>query len=140
MAGKNKMDGKERGALLTAWLIWVIVTNLFFGVYYLLFNNVIMGDYVYKSGLSNAPSGFFYAFGVIGLANVIFAAFLFKWKKWAFFALCGTAGVVFIMNMAIALNYLSGIQSTSAIAGSFLGLLGPVILYLLLRSKWSLLE
>ena len=52
------------------------------------------------------------------------------WKKWSFYALCASA--VF----AILLNFVVGF----GVAASFGGLADPIVLYLLIRSKWHLLN
>jgi len=46
-----------------------------------------------------------------------------------FFAFCRSAGVAFILNLIIGLGMIA-----------IFGLVGPVILYLILRSGWELLE
>ena len=51
------------------------------------------------------------------------------WKKWAFFAFCGIAGIAFVINLVIRGGF-----------SSILGLLGPIILYLIMRPKWDLFE
>jgi len=80
--------------------------------------------------LPTIPSWAIYVLGVGALLNVVFVIFLFMWKKWAFFALCGMAGIAFVINLV----------SGMGIVPSILGLAGVVILYLILRSKWDLLE
>lgn len=119
-----KEESKKRGTLLTIWLIWMLIANTGATLTYLLWNSAII------TAFPNAPSWMFYIYGILCLANVIFAVFLFMWKKWAFFAFCGIAGIAFILNLIIGLG----------IVASIFGLAGPVILYLILRPKWSLLE
>lgn len=67
---------------------------------------------------------------VIMLLNIVFAVYLLKWKKWAFWGFCITGVISFI-------------------AGVFFGvaphlivdeLIYPVIIYFLLRPQWHLLE
>jgi hypothetical protein len=114
---------KKRGVWLTGWLILMLITNFFTAVMYFVFNNAIMSVY------PNIDPAAGYIFGLIGLANFVFTIFLFKWKKWAFFAFCGSAIISFIMNVFIV-----------GFLGSILGLMGPVVLYLLMKSRWNLFE
>ncbi|NCO96528.1 MAG: hypothetical protein COY38_05245 [Candidatus Aenigmarchaeota archaeon CG_4_10_14_0_8_um_filter_37_24] len=115
---------KKRGGLLTAWLILMIIANSFTTLTYLFLNSLIIAAF------PNVPSSIFYIYGALELANVIFAIFLFKWKKWAFFAFCTSAVIIFIMNVSIGLSIFTAL----------FGLIGIVILYLILKPKWNLLE
>lgn len=114
---------KKRGGLLTAWLILMLIANAGTTVFYFLAGSLI------TTLLPTIPSWAPYVLGVMSLLNFVFTIFLFKWKKWAFFAFCGMAGIALVINIVIG----TGISS-------LFGLLGPVILYLLLRSKWNYLE
>ncbi len=115
---------KKRGALLTIWLAIMLILNIITALSYLLLNASIASFY------PGIPLWIFYLYGLLSLANAVFVIFLFKWKKWAFFAICASAAIIFIMNISV------GIKTTAAIAG----LLGPVILYLIMRPKWNLFE
>lgn len=117
------MTEKKRGTLLTIWLILMIIFN---GITFLLY----LGDGSFiTSILSKIPTWAIYTFGIFALLNLVFAIFLLMWKRWAFFALCGSAGLIFIINLIIG----TGISS-------LLGLIGPAILYLIMRPKWNLFE
>jgi len=120
----NGTTEKKRGALLTIWLILMLLANAGTALTYLLDGGFI------TAFLPTIPSWAIYTLGIFALLNVVFTIFLFMWKKWAFFAFCGSAGIIFVINVVIGI----GIVST------LLGLIGPVILYLILRSKWNLLE
>ena len=115
---------KKRGKLLTTWLIIMLAANAGTALTYLLWNSSIIDMY------PNVPPSIWYVYGILGLANVVFTVFLFMWKKWAFFAFCGMATLAFILNLIVGIG----------IIASIFGLAGPVILYLIIRSKWSLLE
>ena|SRR3989344_22311 len=120
----QKVEGKKRGKLLTFWLVLMLIANAGTALTYLLWNSSIITTY------PNVPSWIWYIYGLLGLANVVFTIFLFMWKKWSFFAFCGMAALTFILNLIVGLGIISAI----------FGLGGPVILYLIIRSKWSLLE
>ena len=111
---------KKRGALLTIWLVIMLIANLISAFSYL----------VLSSAIASAYPGIFYIYGLLSLANLAFVIFLFMWKRWPFYAFCGVAIISFIMNLAIGLG----------IANSLLGLAGPTILYLVMRPKWVLFE
>jgi len=114
---------KKRGGLLTAWLILMLIANAGTAAYYFLFGSLV------TALLPTIPFWAIYVLGVGSLLNFAFTIFLFKWKRWAFFAFCGMAGVVLVINIVIGMGI-----------SSLFGLLGPVILYLILRSKWNYLE
>jgi len=124
MPQPTQEEGKKRGVLLTAWLIFMLIANTGVTIYYFLFGPLIMAM------LPTIPSWVIYALGIGALLNVVFTIFLFKWKKWAFFACCGMALFAMVINVAVIRLGIT----------SILGLLGPVILWLLLRSKWNYLE
>jgi len=115
---------KKRGVLLTIWLVLMLIANFFTALSYLILNSTIASVY------PNVPSWIFYIYGLIGLANLAFVIFLFMWKRWAFYAFCGSAVIAFIIHLAIGLG----------IVAAIFGLAGPIILYLIMRSKWDLFE
>ena len=113
---------KERGALLSFWLVLMLLSNILVTIVYFFDSNFI-------SLMSDIPVWAVYILGVGAFLNVIFTIGLFAWKKWAFFAFCGMAGIAFVVNI---------INGVGVVA--ILGLISPAILYLILRPKWSLLE
>jgi hypothetical protein len=120
----QNIENKKRGKLLTFWLVLMLITNAGAALTYLIWNSSIIATY------PNVSSWIWYIYGLLGLANVVFTLFLFMWKKWAFFAFCGTTALAFVLNLIVGLGIIAAI----------FGLIGPVILYLLIRSKWGLLE
>ena len=120
----QKIESKKRGKLLTSWLVLMLIANTGTALTYLLWNSPVIATY------PNVQSWIWYIYGLLGLANVVFTIFLFMWKKWAFFAFCGITTLAFILNLIVGLGIIAAI----------FGLTGPIILYLIIRSKWSLLE
>jgi magnesium-transporting ATPase (P-type) len=118
------MTNKERGAALTIWLSLIAFFNL---VVVLAYWTSINGT----GSLSIYTNWSIWAVHVVGILvhfNIACVVFLFRWKKWAFFAFAGSVGIAFTLNyMVTGEMYLLGIAS-------------PAILYLLLRAKWHLLE
>lgn len=115
---------KKRGPVLTIWLIIMLLENANVALTYL-------GSGFITARISTIPSWAIYILGIGALLNLIFTIYLFMWKKWAFFAFCGMAGIAFIVNMTI------GVGIIPAIIGL---VIGPVILYSLMKSKWELFE
>ncbi|MBW2995668.1 hypothetical protein KY332_00035 [Candidatus Woesearchaeota archaeon] len=115
---------KKRGALLTTWLILMLIFNGLTALSYLL-----LGGFL-ASVPPITPMWTNYFFGVFALLNFVFTIFLFMWKRWAFFAFCVNAVIIFVINLVIGIGIVSAL----------LGLSGPVILYLIMRSKWELFE
>ena len=115
---------KKRGVWLTIWLVWMLIANFFTTLIYLVLNKTIASVY------PNVALWIWYIYGLAALANFVFVILLFMWKKWSFFAFCGTTLVAFIMNLAIGLGIFTAI----------FGLIGPIILYLSMKSRWNLFE
>ena len=113
---------KKRGGFLTAWLILILIYNLLFALIYFLARDFM----VFFLGI---PPWSIYSLGALSLLIALSVVFLFKWKKWAFFLLCGSTLIAIIINL-ISNPGLMGLT----------GLLGPVILYLILRPKWHMFE
>jgi len=121
---KKEIEKKERGVWLTIWLTFMLITNFFVALTYFLFNNTIAAAY------PTMPIWVWYIYGILALSNFIWVIFLFKWRKWPFFAFCGNTLIALIMNLYIGVDLFT----------SFFGLIGPIILYLSMRSRWDLFE
>lgn len=110
---------KKRGILLTIWLLLILTDNTI--------TALLWSGGFFNSLFPTIPSWAVYVLVIATILNVIFAAFLFMWKKWAFFAFCGVAGITFMIKLVIG----------RGIVEAILGLLFPIILYLIMRSKWD---
>ena len=115
---------KKRGVWLTIWLVTMLIANFFTALTYLVLNKTIASLY------PDVALWIWYVYGLVALANFVFVILLFMWKKWPFFALCGTTIIAFIMNLVIGLG----------IFATVFGLIGPVILYFSMKSRWNLFE
>lgn len=118
---------KSRGGLLTAWLILMLLANGLMAFTY------VGASYNYAIGvstpLSNSISFFLLlVFAIFSIINVCATIALFKWKKWGLYACCLSSVVAFFANISLGVTL------------AFAGLFGLLILILLLRSKWGLLE
>ncbi len=117
---------KKRGGLLTGWLIFMLVANGFSSLIYFFNAPAVVSSLSVPVEIS-----WVYALGVLGLINFVMTIMLFQWKKWAFFGFCGVSVVAFFMNTFV---FHVGISS------SLMGFAGMIILYLIMRPKWSLFE
>jgi len=115
---------KDRGVLLTLWLILMLIFNTGTALMYL-----FLGQAIISAFPKAIPFWIVYIFIILSFANLLFTIFLFMWKKWAFFAFCASAIIIFLINISIGLGIFT----------SILGLTGVIILYLILRPKWNLL-
>ena len=115
---------KKRNTLLNVWLIIMLIANVFSAISYLFFNSLLSSAYPY------APSWIFHIYGLLSLINIILVSFLFKWKRWAFYVFCIVTLLALIMNIYIGIE----------IIASMLGIVGPIILYLIMKPKWNLFE
>jgi hypothetical protein len=119
-----KETEKKRGTWLTILLILMLIANLFTALTYFLLNKIVMSAY------PNVSIIIWYIYGAIALANFICVIFLFMWKKWPFFALCVTTLGAFIMNLIIGTKVYLAI----------IGLMGIIILYFSMKSRWNLFK
>jgi uncharacterized membrane protein len=97
----------------SGWLSIMLIGNLFALLTYLLFTPRI-------ASYLRIPSLILYIFGFLSLANLICVVYLFMWKKKAFYVLCTSAIVAFILNLIIGVGIIMAL----------FGLAGPIILYL----------
>jgi hypothetical protein len=117
------VETKKRSILLTIWLAIMLIGNFFALLTYLLFIPRI-------ASYLRIHSLIFYIFGFLSLVNLICVVYLFMWKKKAFYVLCASAIVAFILNLIIGVGIIMVL----------FGLAGPVILYLLMKPQWNLFE
>jgi hypothetical protein len=106
-------EAPQRHGCLTAYLVFMLIVNILTALSYFIVGDKLMTHY------SSAPSGIQYVFGVVCIINVVIVLALFWWKKWAFYAFCVIAAIVFGINLYIGINPI----------GAILGLTGPLILY-----------
>jgi len=113
--------GKKRGALLKTWLALMFIANIIAAIIFFFFSAYVLESY------PNAPTWLPYLHGILSIANLVFIILLFKWKKWAFYAISAVSIIIVAANLFVGLGI-----------SSLLGLLMPIILYLVMRPKWDL--
>ncbi len=119
-----KENKKERGFLLTFWMVLLLAGGVLSAISYITIGLGVVAD------LPSVPEWLTYVFLFMSIANVIFVGFLFRWKRWAFYAFCSSAVLVMILNLYVGVG----------IGMALVGLAAPVILYAFMRKKWSLFE
>ncbi|MGI9548151.1 MAG: hypothetical protein ACR2MM_12985 [Flavobacteriaceae bacterium] len=118
---ENTSVEKKRGGCITAFLIFMFVINPLLTIYYL-----VAGDMV-REAMPNIPDWAMPVLAVFGLINLGLAIAIWKWKRIGVYGLWVSAVLVLIINLTIGLTPIQ----------SFMGLLGPLIITLLVRPKWA---
>lgn len=117
----NQSTEKNRGGCITAFLIFMFIINPLLTIYYLL-----AGDFI-KQNLPGIPDWALPVLAIFGLINLGLAIAIWKWKRIGIYGLWISAVAVLFINLAIGLTPVQ----------SFMGLLGPLIITLLVRPKWA---
>lgn len=123
---KKVRKENEPGGLLTIWLVILTFLNLNSGMTYLVSIVAYNTGNAMKYIPSTMPIWAVYLFLVISLLNLVFAIFLYKWKRWAFYGFCVSSLITVIVNIWIGLGIIA-----------IVGLANPVIIYFLMKPKWE---
>ena len=83
------------------------------------------GDFIAKYSPNPMSTGTLILLAVLGIANVLFAVLLLKWKKLGFWGFVLTAVASLIINISIGLS----------VGQSLIGLIGIGVLYGILQIK-----
>ena len=108
-------DNIKRHGLVTAWLIFMIITNAFSAV----LTPALAGSSIMGAQFPDVPAWTFPLLTFLSVVNIVCAIALFMWKKWGFYGFCATTFVAFITNLSIGLGLTS----------SIFGIVGLAILY-----------
>lgn len=117
----NRPKEKKRGGCITAFLIFMFVINPLLAIYY-----IFAGDTV-RDVYPDMPIWAIPALIVFCLINLGLAIAIWKWKRIGIYGLWVSAVLVLLINLTIGLTPFQ----------SFLGLVGPLIITLLVRPKWA---
>jgi len=98
----------------------MIILNALSAIFYL-----FAGDLISRNLPQGLPKPILILLAVLGIANVIFAVLLFKWKKLGFWGFVVTSIGALIINLSMGLGVIQ----------SLFGLLGIAILYAVLQIK-----
>ena len=114
---------KERHGCVTAWLVFMIITNAGLAVYYFFFTDMVLDGLSYMD--IYPPKSTILLLGGMTIINVILALMLLSWKKWAFWSFGVMSIIAFVVNLSIGLP----------IAQSIMGLFSILILFAILQIK-----
>lgn len=114
---------RNRGGCLTAMLILMMVANPIAAIFY-----IVAGDLV-RRGMPEAPDWIVPVLALASIANLAFAVGTWMWKKWGVYGFCATAVLGFVVNLMAGMG-----------PRAFTGILGPVILFVLVRPLWDQFE
>lgn len=128
---ENLDVSKQRHGCVTAWLVLMLVVNSLTALLYLFFS-----DMVTSALPAEVSPSLILALGLVGIANVVFAVLLLRWKKIGFWGFLITSVATLLINMNMGVS----------IVQSMFGLVGIAILYGILqikgngKSAWENLE
>lgn len=117
----NQSTEKKRGGCITAFLIFMFIINPLISIYYLLAGDMVRDAY------PAMPDWALPVLALFGLINLGLAIAIWKWKRIGIYGLWVSAAVVVVINLTIGLTPVQ----------SFMGLIGPLIITLLVRPKWA---
>jgi len=117
---------KKRDTTVKVWLLLMVVVNV---AVILLYAFLAASPVLSSFFLSKYPFWLVYMFSAFAAVNVACVGFLFLWKKWAFYVLCGSAAATLAINLYIGV----GVQA-------FLGLGEVAITYLVIHQQWNLFD
>ena len=120
-SNSNNNELPSRGFWLTAFLILMYVGNAYSSYLYFFKTELIANQ------LPETSITIIYVLGALTIINIILATGIFFWKKWGAYGFYAVGIVGYIINVSIGLG---ASQST-------MGLIGPVLIYLLTKNKWS---
>jgi uncharacterized membrane protein (DUF2068 family) len=117
------MEEQKRGGCLTTFLVLMLIANPLTALYYL-----VAGDAV-RQALPALPTWGIPVLAALGILNAVFAIGVWHWQRWGAYGFIASGLVAFLFNV----SYLGALPAV-------LGLIGPVILVLLVRPHWSVMQ
>ena len=112
---------KKRGGCLTAWLILILIANLWIA------NNHFIS--LRPDSLLPIPQWVIFILMVGSILNIVFAVAILRWKRWGVYGFGVIAIVLFIIDLTTGRPlYIAP-----------LGLVGIIVLLILLRPVWKYL-
>ena len=103
----------QRHGCFTTWLVLMLIANAVTAI-----STPLMFSAM-KQVAPNVSTGAVAVIVIAGIANIVFAIALFKWKRWGFYGFIASAIVALITNLSIGLG----------IGQSVVGLIGIPLLY-----------
>lgn len=112
---------KKRGGCLAVYLVFVIAVNTITALSYLFAGNL------FRATMPDVPGWAYYVLALFGIINAACGVAVWQWKR------IGVYGFIASAVMVVGVNVLIGI----GLFESLFGLIGPVILYALVRPVWK---
>ncbi|GAB6188031.1 hypothetical protein [Thermopirellula anaerolimosa] len=119
----DESQPRKRGGCLTAWLVFLILANLWVAL-----QNLVAGA-IARQAIPDLPAWVMPLTGLWALADCVFAIGIWKWKRWGLYGFIGSSLAAFVVNLM-----------TTGFVLALLGLVGVGILAFLLRPVWRHLE
>jgi len=117
----NAKSDVTRGGCLTTFLVFMMIVNAALAVFYLLSSDAVAEQ------VPQLSQGVVLLLGAAALLNVILAVLVWQWRR------AGVVGSVAVALVVFPLNIFVGLPILQSMAG----LLGPMILAILVRPRWS---
>jgi len=115
---------RERGIWLSGWLIYMLLANLWTA--YRLIDAYV--DWESHGSVSYIPGWAFLALAAVSVGAVIGVVLVWLWKRAGLYIVIAVAASALIINLFVL----------QAGAAAFIGLIGPAILFALVRPKWHM--
>lgn len=139
------METKKRGRKdkILRFVFYVVATIIILGNVLAIFSFMVFNQTMVKN-FPHVSSLIFYILGFIAWANIIAIIGLLKSRKWGFWLFLGVAIVTIIVHLTqrlgAILNPLGPGNLMVNLLVTFGGLLGPLVVYLLIRYRWKQLK
>ena len=117
----NNIELPKRGFWLTAFIILMYIGNSF-SAYTYFSKAELIAQQPPQTSIT-----LIYILGTFTILNIILATAILFWKKWGVFGFYGVGVLGYIINVYIGMG----------VSQSIMGLIGPVLIYLLTKNKWS---
>jgi MFS family permease len=124
---------KERGDLLTVFLVLGIVASILIGLSFIILDIQLLFNATGERNLLTTLSMPLWTLTVYPILAILYAfsyIALYRWKKWGLYVLIPTAAMTFLLTVV---TFGLRIELVS-------GLFGAIIIYVLIRPKWNLME
>jgi len=135
---KMKRESKKRRAIRIIFYILatiIILLNVFTIFAFIVFNHIMVERF------PHAPRFILYIYGALAWGNIIAMIALLKSRKWGLWLFLGVTIVIIILNFINRIDAIINPLGLSNLLFNLLlilgGLLGPLIVYLLLRPRWK---
>jgi tetratricopeptide (TPR) repeat protein len=115
--GVQQQGQKQRHGCLTAYLVVMIIGQLFSALIYFLGGLIIpLIPTEFAAGLMPGTGAGVFILGILGLVNIACAVALLNWKQWGFWGITGTTLIALVINLILGSDISSVASSLISIA------------------------